>query len=140
MPNLLDTNSYFRAMIPYPDGLPQAGSGARMLGVRVPKDIAADENGFVYPRTGGMSVTPDSIWNIPSHRRPRGMSMGSSGKITDRIYALAKVAIPADKLNVRRDPKKPEMHAFVEPAVMIKLAGYEKDLADTRNTWRQVWP
>jgi hypothetical protein len=98
------------------------------------------ENGFVYPRTGGMSATPDSIWNIPSHRRPRGMSMGSSGKITDRIYALANVAIPADKLKVRRDPKKPEMHAFVEPAVMIELAGYEKDLADTRNNWRQVWP
>jgi hypothetical protein len=68
------------------------------------------------------------------------MCMGSSGKTTDRIYGLDHAAIPAAKLNVRRDPKKPEMHAFVEPAVMIELAGYERDLADTRNNWRQVWP
>ena len=68
------------------------------------------------------------------------MCMGSSGKITDRIYALADAAIPADKLNIRRDPTNPEVHAFMEPALMIELAGYEKDLAETRNNWRQVWP
>ena len=68
------------------------------------------------------------------------MRMGSAGKIADRIYALADAAVPVDKLTVRRDPKRPEMHAFVEPAVMIALAEYERDLADTKSNWRQVWP
>lgn len=140
MLEFLDVNSYFRAMIPDSDGLPKTGRGARMLGVRIPGDIEADENGFVKPGTGGMSVAPNSVWNIPNHRRPRGMRMGSAGKITDRIYALADAAVPAEKLAVRRDPKRPEMHAFVEPAVVSMLARYEKDLADTKINWRQVWP
>jgi hypothetical protein len=87
--------------------------------------LSGDENGFVKPGTGGMSVAPNSVWNIPNHRRPRGMRMGSAGKIADRIYALTDAAVRVDKLTVRRDPKRPEMHAFVEPAVMIALAGYE---------------
>jgi hypothetical protein len=133
-------NLYYRAMMPDVDSLPKAGKSARMLGIRVPEDIVQDENGFVRPETGGMSVAPNSAWNVPNHRRPRGMCMGSTGNYNDRMYALADTAIPADKLNVRPDPLQPDMHAFVEPAVTVELARYESDLANTRNDWRQVWP
>lgn len=111
-----------------------------MLGVRVPEDIFADEKGFVKPGSGGMSVAPNTAWNIPNHRRPRGMGRGSAGRINDRMYALADSAIPADKLKVRLDPQYPQKHAFIEPAIVIELAGYERNLAETRNNWKQVWP
>ena len=111
-----------------------------MLGIRVPEDLAVNEKGFVRPETGGMSVAPNSAWNIPTHRRPRGMGKGSSGRISDRMYALANTAVPSDKLKIRLDPECPRLHAFVEPAIMIELAGYERNLAATRYDWKQVWP
>jgi hypothetical protein len=140
MTQSLDVKSFFRAMTPDVDGFPKTGRSGRMLGVRVPQDIAVDEKGFVKSETGGMSVAPNSAWNIPTHRRPRGMGKGSSGRIDDRMYALANTAVPSDKLKVRLDPEYPRQHAFVEPAIMIELAGYERDLAATRNDWKQVWP
>lgn len=140
MPQLNDTDSFYRAMIPDVDGFPRTGRNARMLGVRVPIDIPVDEKGFVQPDTGGMSVAPNSAWNVPTHRRPRGMGNGSSGNNNDRMYALAGNAIPADKLKVRPDPQYPQMHAFLEPAMMIELEGYEGNLAATRKEWKQVWP
>jgi hypothetical protein len=135
-----DANSFYRAMIPNVDEFPRTGRSARMLGVRVPGDIPVDANGFVKPDTGGMSVAPNSAWNIPTHRRPRGMGNGSSGNSHDRMHALAGKAIPVDKLKVRPDPQYPQMHAFVEPAMMIELEGYESNLAATRKEWEQVWP
>lgn len=135
----IDNRSYFRSMTPDDDGLPRIGRSARLLGVRA-QEIPADENGFVKPGTGGMSVAPDSMWNVPNHRRPRGMKRGSAGNINDRMYTLTDASLPADKLRVRVDPQAPQRHAFVEPAAIIELAGYENHLADTRNDWRQVWP
>jgi hypothetical protein len=140
MMHFYDVKSFFRAMTPDVDGFPQTGRSARMLGVRVPQDIAADEKGFVKPETGGMSVAPNSAWSVPTHRRPRGMGKGSSGRIDDRIYALANTAVPSDKLKVRLDPEYPQRHAFVEPAIAIDLKGYEMNLVATRNDWKQVWP
>jgi hypothetical protein len=140
MAQFFDENSFFRAMTPDVNGLPQTGRSARMLGVRIPEDIAADEKGFVNPETGGMSVSPNSAWNIPPHRRPRGVGKGSSGRIDDCIYSLMNTALPIDKLIVRLDPEYPLRHAFVEPAIVMPLAGYESELAATRNDWKQVWP
>lgn len=140
MPQLTDSNSFFRAMIPDVDGLPKTGRSARMIGVRVPEDIIPDEMGLIRPGTGGMSVAPNSAWNTPNHRRPRGMGRGSAGNKDDRMYALANEAVPVDKLSIRPDPEKPRIHAFIEPAAIIELKGYEKDLAGTRNDWQMVWP
>jgi hypothetical protein len=130
----------FRAMIPDVDGFPKAGRSARMLGVRVPEDIVPDENGLVSPGSGGMSVAPGSEWNVPNHRRPRGMKNGSTGNAGDRMFAWLETLIPTDKLKVRADREYPDTHVYVEPAIMIKLTQYESDLADTRTDWRQVWP
>jgi len=111
-----------------------------MLGIRIPQDILPDERGFVHPGRIGMSVAPKSAWNLPNHRRPRGMGMGSSGRYDDRVYALGENALLDDKLKVRGDPDQPDRHAFIEPAFAVELSVYEADLADTRRDWRQMWP
>jgi hypothetical protein len=131
---------YYRAMTPETDNLPKIGRSSRMLGVRVPEDITPDEKGIVGPGMGGMSVAPNSIWNVPNHRRPRGMRMGSTGRPDDYMYSLAGTSIPVDKLGVRLDPNRPEKHALVEPTVSVDLQRYELDLASTRCDWRLVWP
>ncbi len=135
-----DDELFYRAMTPDTDGFPKVGKSSRMLGVRVPQDIAPDADGMVMPGAGGMSVAPGSEWNVPNHRRPRGMKRGSTGNVGDRMYALPDKSIPADKLMVRPDPGFPEIHAFVEPAASVKLQRYEVDLAGTRQDWRQIWP
>jgi hypothetical protein len=140
MAQSVEPASFFRAMVPDADGFPQPGRSARMIGVRVPEDVIVDGKGFIVPGTGGMSVAPNSEWNVPNHRRPRGMGKGSAGKREDRMYALAAVAIPADKLNARLDPQCPDKHAFMEPTFPVELAGYERDLTETQNDWKQVWP
>ena len=132
--------AYYRAMISAPDGLPAVGRSARKLGIRVSVDIRVDAAGRVHPRTGGMSVSPGSVWDVPNHRRPRGMGRGSTGRPEDRVYELPASSIPASVLTVRLDPEAPELHAFVEPSVEVELEVYEKALSDTRNDWSQVWP
>lgn len=131
---------YYRAMTPEADGIPKVGRGARLLGVRVPEDIIPNQKGMVGPGSGGMSVAPSSMWNLPNHRRPRGMRRGSAGKPDDYIYSLIETSIPVDKLSVRLDPIDPEKHAFVEPAAFVELPRYEADLASTKYDWRIVWP
>ncbi len=111
-----------------------------MLGVRVPLDIMVDSRGRVRPGTGGMSVAPGSMWNLPNHRRPRGMGRGSTGKPEDRVYELRSSSIPASRLSLRLDPQAPELHAFMEPAVAVELESYEQALGGTRKDWRRVWP
>jgi|WetSurMetagenome_2_1015567.scaffolds.fasta_scaffold108678_3 hypothetical protein len=140
MAQYFDEDAFFRAMIPNVEGFPQIGRSASQLGVRIPEDIEPDENSFVKPGIGGMSVAPKSALNVPNYRRPRGMGMGSTGKKDNRMYALSHADIPADKLSVRLDPQNPEVHAFVEPAILIRLAIYESYLANTQGKWRQVWP
>ena len=89
---------------------------------------------------GGMCVSPASLLNVPNHRRPRGMQKGSTGPPTDFVYAIADASIPIEKLALTLDLGQPEMHAFVEPAILVELSAYEADLADTRSDWRKVWP
>ena len=122
------------------DELPQVGRTARSLGVRLNEDISPDENGRVNPGQGGMSVSPGSIWNVPSHRRPRGMARGSTGPANDRIYEVYEEAIVERRLLLRPDPKAPTRHAFVEPATQMPFEAYELELVSTRPAWRQVWP
>ena len=131
---------YYRAMMPDPDGLPRIGRSARMLGVRMPEDIAPDKDGMVRPGIGGMSVAPDSVWSIPNHRRPRGMQRGSTGPATDLIFAVIHVSLASTNLAVRLDPNRPQLHAFVEPAIQMEFSTYEANLAETRGDWKKVWP
>ena len=130
----------FRAMTAASDGLPLEGRSARLLGVRVPDDVKPDEEGRVHPGQGGMSVAPGSIWNVPTHRRPRGMGQGSSGHAEDRVYSVATTEVLSAGLVVRNDPIRPSKHAFVEPQEPTEMTTYEKLLSSTRPLWRQSWP
>lgn len=127
-------------MTPAPDGMPTLGPSARSLGVRVPIDIAPDEAGWVAPRTGGMSVSPSSQWNLPHHRRPRGLGRGSTGPGADHVFRFADERARAFSLAVTPDEASPELHAFMEPNERMPLPRYEDGLSRTRDCWERVWP
>ena len=131
---------WFRGMTPGPDGLPMTGRSARSLGIRVPIDIAPDAAGNVHPHRGGMSVAPESFWNVPNHRRPRGMAHGSTGPEDDFIYAVDREPVELVGLAIAPDANKPLIHAFVEPAESMALNAYEEALLSTRPHWSKAWP
>jgi len=84
-----------------------------------------------------MSVAPDSVWNLPNHRRPRGMHRGSTGPAGDRVYAIDPATLKQQPLDIR--PTSPR-HATVEPSRQMRLAVYEAALTATRPSWIQAWP
>jgi hypothetical protein len=126
---------YYRAMTPGQDGSPSVGRSARRLGVRVPGDIAPDASGRVAPGAGGMSVAPDSQWNLPNHRRPRRLGRGSTGPDEDRVFSILPQPLQNRGLVARPDPVAPAIHAFVEPAEVVQLPVFESSLVATRPDW-----
>ncbi len=52
--------------------------------------------------------------------------MGDGPFIEEKIY---------DKLLLRLDQSKPDKHGFVEPAVEMPVADYQKALAETQGQW-----
>jgi hypothetical protein len=123
-------------MTPAEDGLPRVAPSARTLGIRR-VDVHLDSEGRVQPGQCGLSVSPDSIWHIPNHRRPRGMGNGSTGHPDDYVFAIAKVS---PELSIRLDPLRPALHAFIEPSEPTLLVKFETYLVDTRPNWQKVWP
>jgi hypothetical protein len=133
------TQLFYRAMTPESDGLPSVGRTARRLGVRH-SDVGVGRDGWIDPGTGGMSVAPGSPWNVPNHRRPRSLGRGSTGHNEDRVFAIAEAPILAERLAVRPDDRRPDLHALVEPAARMLMDDYEGALAATRHAWSVVWP
>ena len=125
-------------MTPTVDGLPSFGPSKRMLGVNRDETTAPD--GTFGPGTGGMSVAPDSPWNVPNHRRPQGMGRGSTGHCRDWMFVINMVALADADLGVRLDPEHPEIHAFVEPARRLAIEEYAIALGATQTKWRCEWP
>ena len=97
-------------------------------------DIQKTPDELVHPGTGGMSVTPDDPARLPPHVRPRWL--GGQGKLPAFFYL--EFAALAPPLGVRLDPKHPERHAFVEPALMMTVDEYQAALCSTRGLWREV--
>lgn len=133
------TQLFYRAMTPDGDGLPTVGRTARLLGVRS-SDVTAGPDGSIAPGTGGMSVAPGSPWNLPPHRRPRRLGRGSTGHDEDRVFEVAQEQVEAVSLVVRPDARRPNLHAFAEPASRMQLGDYESALAATRPAWKVIWP
>ena len=112
------------------DGLPVVAPTARTLGARPLIDIPIDQNGMVWPGTGGISVTPNDPKKLPRHRRPR--SLGGRGK--DPVWGIPSSNLGA-KLVYRADPKNPTGHGFIEPAYPMTFNEYQCALTKTRATW-----
>lgn len=117
----------FRPMRPADDGKPTLGRSLSTLGVRPGHDLPVDADGSVAPETGGMSVTPDRVEDVPPALLPR--SLGGEGR--HPLFVLAVELIPAT-LRVRVDNPK---HANVEPSVRCGFEVYELHVQGTRSNW-----
>jgi hypothetical protein len=100
------------------------------LGVRPEIDIQVDDDGFVEPESGGMSVTPDTPDGLPPARRPR--EFGGIGK--HPAWFLDADELP-DSLVYREER---ETHGFIEPSVRMELTDYQEAIAETRELWEEV--
>jgi hypothetical protein len=132
-------------------GKPAIGRGPLLLGVRVgPEmnaDIDPDEDGFVNPGQGGMSVAP-TVYNLPPHRLPRrlrkkdperfanatGPNSAHCWWMGDGPFVYTRVA---NHLNLRPDPDKPNKHGLVEPDARMMVREYEDALAATQSQWQR---
>lgn len=142
----------FRAML-NDGGKPVVAPNAKSLGARVktanaPGDIPVQLDGTVFPGTGGISVAP--AWRmLPIHRIPRRLAdkvPGAAGRLKDMASnqdmacwrlgsgPFAAEAVTAD-LDFRPDPRDPDKHGFIEPALSMQFADYQAALAATRDQW-----
>ncbi len=69
------------------DGKPTLGRSLSTLGVRPGHDLPVDVNGKVAPGTGGVSVTPDRVQDIPHPLLPR--ELGGEGRHPVFFLAVA---------------------------------------------------
>lgn len=67
------------------------------------------------------------------------MGRGSTGPITDHVYAIGSELTAGDLLT-RADPENPDRHVFVEPRRSMATETYEIAIAKTRPHWRKAWP
>ncbi len=118
----------YRSMKRSADGYPECGPSRRQLGAKVPGDVTVDE-GQVLPETGGMSVAPHRLMNLPQHRRPP--RFGGTGKDPVFVIDSEKVVGP---LTYRPDPRD-ETHGYIEPSTKQPLGGYQEALCQTRKDW-----
>jgi hypothetical protein len=117
------------------DGLPKAGESPRTLGVRPNIDIPVDEDGYVRPVTGGMSVSPPPPGNLPHYRRPP--NFGGTGK--DPVWWLDTDQLP-EELRYRPDPDNPNGHGFIEPSRRMTFEEYQRAIHRTRRgLWQPFW-
>lgn len=134
----VSTSKYFRSMTPTESGLPSIGPNKRTLGALPSETYSSD--GTFGPGTGGISVSPNSPWHIPQHRRPRGMGRGSTGPGKDWVFGIDNGGLHVHFLSTRLDPQNTQRHAFVEPLATITLLEYNTSLAATQGHWRRAWP
>ena len=125
----------YRGMREASDGQPEIGRSGSTLGVRPGPgdntDIPVDHSGDVVPKTGGMSVAPETPESLPPHRRPPESPYPA--------WELRLEDLPAD-LMYRPDPENPSKHGFVEPSIRMPFQDYEDALASTRTAWTKAIP
>jgi hypothetical protein len=114
---------FYRAMRAGADGRPLCGSSGTKLGARKDLDIPCRADGAVAPHTGGMSVTPDDPAKLPEEFRPE--SLGGLGRLP--VFMIAAAQLGMD-LRPRVDPKRPQVHAFVEPERSMLFDAYQSAL------------
>ena len=132
---------FYRAMV-HEKEIPLVGSGKNMLGVRVPPDPNADiepnDEGFVQPEAGGMSVAPS--WRDLPHflipKRLKELAPKARGRndlicfrFGDGNFEFSNVI---EKLVLRPNSST---HGEVQPSVSMLLADYQNAIAATLEGW-----
>lgn len=123
----------YRSMKLGSPGRPLCEGSARGLGVRVLIDIKPSADGLAHPLLGGMSVAPNTPFNLPQHRRP--VSLGGTGR--DPVFHLDAQALP-ETLAYRPDPRAPSEHGFVEPTAAVALDTLQGNLCQTASLWNTM--
>lgn len=119
----------YRAMAKDGDA-PRLSDSSSGLGVREGHDLPVDEEGYVEPEAGGMSVTPEDPRLMRQSLRPR--ALGGTGR--HPLWALDEGHLPAD-LSWRPHG---EGHGVVEPTQRTTFASYRTALQLTRPSWDEV--
>jgi hypothetical protein len=119
-------------MTPADDGLPALGPTARQLGLRRQVDVTCDSNDIVLQ--GGMSVAPETPWNLPPHRRPRRLGRASTGPDKDGVFEIAEGDIEREELAITRDA---DHHALVHGNGPCRFGELTERIERTRPSWRQ---
>jgi len=147
------------------NGQPRVGASGRVLGVRLPgavgkADIEPDVEGYVYPGTGGMSVSPSAaalLERLPPSMIPKHFSRladhpflpaalrpvlrSAAGKSTLCVWTMGEGPFTAgfidDDLALRVDPGD-EQHGFVEPSCVMMVEAFQAALHRTRDAWSKA--
>jgi hypothetical protein len=130
----------YRSMKESPTGAPVPGPGKRLLGC-VPTGplLIVDPNqrpdirvvaGRVRPGTGGMSVAPDSPYNLPRHRKPPRFG----GIAKDPVWEMDEADLGPD-LQFVADSLQ---HGTIQPMREMTIDDYQAALARTASNWRKV--
>ncbi|MBO0350077.1 hypothetical protein J0895_13335 [Phormidium pseudopriestleyi FRX01] len=143
---------YYRGMAAE-NGKPKIGRSAKLLGVRLGRDIDIEQmpagylnkQGYLLPQSErqfagelvdvaiggrkGLSVFL-SIESLPAFRRPA--KFGGSGK--DPLWQIDDKNIRGDLEALQDSPT----HVSIVPSVTMSLERYEAALANTQNDWERI--
>ncbi len=119
----------YRSMKTAVDQLPQCGSSRRELGLLSPGDILTDDNGLVFPDTGGLSVSPLGVSSLPSHRRP--LEYGGTGK--DPVFVLESSLL--EGVLTYRANTRSRTHGLIEPNQPMMLEKLQELFCRGRSQW-----
>jgi hypothetical protein len=113
------------------DGKPLVADTASGIGIR---DFEIDiEDDMAQPESGGMSVSPGTIYNLAPSFRPVEFGGTNKGR---SAWTLDDEEL-GDELTTRPDPDDPERHWFIEPLRPMTLEQYKQALWETRDLWRK---
>lgn len=101
---------------------------SRGLGLRVPRDVAPDENGMVAPASGGLSAFSDRT-EIPPFLLPKRLG-GPDDSM--EVFSIETEQL-APTLTARNTHKS---HYQIEPRALMPFATYIETIEATKPSWR----
>lgn len=112
----------------------------RGLGVKIdPKDsdIFVDENGNVQPFSGGMSVSPYDLTNLPGFKLSE--RFGGTAKKPDPVWCINSAFVSlTGGLFFNPDVPAGATHGTIQPLRMMSLQRYQDYLSSTQSYWIKV--
>lgn len=128
----------YRGMKADADGLPTTQGNPKMaLSVKIGDgeyDDIPEEEGFVKPGTGGLSVTHDDPHKLPAHRLPPSYGGSAKGNV---VFFIEHAELGAELLAVYDPIEDDDSHYCVQPAQRCAVEVYLLNLANTRTNWNR---